>query len=79
MNEVFRIRIRILEFWNRDTSLRSPAICSFLHDALIADNMLACPHEPNLLRTRFNNEFLRWTNSEASGPVNFKILHIDQT
>ncbi len=57
----------------------SPAICSFLHDDFIADNMLACLHEPNLLSTRFNNEFLRWSNSAASWPVNFTVFNIDRT
>ena len=40
--------------------------------------MLSCLHEPNLLRTRLNNEIIRWSNINASDPVDFPILTLDQ-
>ena len=54
------------------------AISSFENDDQIATNMLACLHEPNLLRIRLNNEILHWTNNDASNIVDFPILTIDQ-
>ncbi|CAF3658792.1 unnamed protein product [Rotaria sp. Silwood1] len=57
---------------------RAAAISSFSNDDRIAAKMLACFHEPNLLRIRLNNETLRWINNDASNIVNFPILTIDQ-
>jgi len=57
---------------------RAPAIPSFSNDDQSAAKMLACLHEPNLLRTRLNNEVLHWSNHDASDLVHFPILTIDQ-
>ncbi|CAF2730047.1 unnamed protein product [Rotaria sp. Silwood2] len=57
---------------------RAAAISSFSNDDQIAAEMLACLHEPNLLRTRLNNEILHWTTNDASNIINFPILTIDQ-
>ncbi|CAF4109077.1 unnamed protein product [Rotaria sordida] len=57
---------------------RAPAISSFSNDDQIATKMLAHLHEPNLLRTRLNNEVLRWSKNDASNLVGFPILTIDQ-
>jgi hypothetical protein len=57
---------------------RAPAISSFSNDDQIAVKMLACLHEPNLLRTRLNNETLRWSTHDASDLIGFPILTIDQ-
>ncbi|CAF2578603.1 unnamed protein product [Rotaria sp. Silwood2] len=57
---------------------RAPAISSFSNDDQIAAKMLACLHEPNLLRTRLNNEILHWSNNDASDLAHFPILTLDQ-
>jgi hypothetical protein len=56
---------------------RAPAISSFSNDDQIAVKMLACLHETNLLRTRLNNETLRWSNHDAFDLIGFPILTID--
>jgi hypothetical protein len=57
---------------------RAPAISSFSNHDPIAAKMLACLHEPNLLRTRLNNEVLHWSNNDTSNLVGFPILTIDE-
>ena len=57
---------------------RGPAISSFSDVDRIATKMLASLHEPNLLRTRLNNEIFCWSNSNASDLVDFPALTIDQ-
>lgn len=57
---------------------RAPAISSFSNDNQIAAKMLTCLHEPNLLRTRLDNETLRWSNHVASDLIDFPVLTIDQ-
>ncbi|CAF4472724.1 unnamed protein product [Rotaria sp. Silwood2] len=57
---------------------RTTAISSFSNDDQIATKMLACLHEPNLLRTRINNEILHWMTNDASNIINFCVLTIDQ-
>ncbi|CAF4500569.1 unnamed protein product [Rotaria sp. Silwood2] len=57
---------------------RASAISSFSNYDQIATKLLAHLHEPNLLRTRLNNEVLRWSNDDASNLVGFPILTIDQ-
>ena len=57
---------------------RQPAISSSFQDPLIAERMIACLHKPNMLRTRLDNEILRWFDNDASALVDFPILDIDQ-
>jgi hypothetical protein len=40
--------------------------------------MLACLHEPNILRTCLDNKTLRWWNHDALDIIDFPILIIDQ-
>ena len=57
---------------------RAPAISSLSNDDQTVTKMLSCLHEPNLLRTRLNNEIIRWSNINASDLVDFPILTLDQ-
>lgn len=57
---------------------RAPAISASSQDRLIADRMLACLHQPNLLRTRLNQGYFRWSNNESSALIDFPILTIDE-
>ncbi|CAF4392192.1 unnamed protein product [Rotaria sp. Silwood2] len=57
---------------------RASAISSFSNYDQIASKLLAHLHEPNSLRTRLNNEVLRWSKDDASNIVGFPILTIDQ-
>ncbi len=57
---------------------QAPAISSFSNAHQIAAKMLACLHEPNILRTCLDNKTLRWWNHDALDIIDFPILIIDQ-
>ena len=57
---------------------RAPTIPSLSNDDQTVAKMLSCLHEPTLLRTRLNNEIIRWSNINASDLVDFPILTLDQ-
>jgi len=57
---------------------RAPTISSSPQDQFIADRMIACLHQPNLLRTRLDNHIHRWLNNDSSALADFPILTIDQ-
>ena len=57
---------------------RVPVISSFSNGDQTAAKMLACLHEPNLLRLRLSNEILHWSNYDASDLIDFPVLTVNE-